>query len=331
MRIFNFEAREYSADFMRDGYVHIPGGVSPDFLTYALAFSDSKVAEEKGGEIEEKRIRGKKRQYLMEFPETSDFPGELYRSVAEVAQLNVDRMMISERHIKIYEDVAPADPPAHKDRLASEVTVGLGLRIPPESWLKLYPDTELTINPFQSTREWRDSLDEPDLPENRLADVEPVRIDMRAGDVVMFAGSSVYHERVNPANTWVLYLKLNAMRLDPLSEDPSTAPQRAASLEILATAGDEALLDRRVEVSPRLDHVSRHYTRNHFAEVLLAYITNEKKFTLSEEELRALLVIGDGTPTIRDVIHRMGHPFQTALEHMPMFRRLGQRGAIDFL
>ena len=104
------------------------------------------------------------------------------------------------------------------------------------------------------------------------SEIEPVKVDVRPGDVVLFRGSSIYHERVNAANTTLLYLKFNSMRLDPIGEDPSTPVQREVSLNILSNKSDEQLLDSVIEVSPKLERISRHYTRLYWKEVIQAYV-----------------------------------------------------------
>jgi len=327
--VFCFEPSDYTESYSENGYVHIPGGASPEFMRYALHFTKTCIGEEGDGKLGRWQFKGKKRQFLMEFPDNSDYPEGLYNVVATVAGLDIDRMMIGERHIKIYDHNAQASPPPHKDRLASEVTVGIGLKVPEESRVVMYPNHERTVNPYQSTKEWRDSLDEVDLPEKVLEGIEPVEIDMRVSDVVMFAGNSIYHERINPSNTWVLYMKFNGMRLDPICEDPKTLPQRDRSLELLGSSSDEELLHSKVEVSPRLEKVSRQYSRMHWMEIIHGHIVGENTFRLSETEFAALRVLDDRRIPLHDLIVRMGFPSQNAAVFVPMLRRLIRVGAMD--
>ena len=327
--VFAFEPSDYTDFYRENGYVHISGGASPEFMRYALHFAKTRMLEDGNAELRKWRFEGKKRQYLMEFSDNSDYPDGLNSAVATVTGLDVNRMMIGERHLKIYDRNAEASPAPHKDRLASEVTVGIGLKIPEDSRLVLYPDCERTVNPYQSTKEWRESLDEEDLPENVLEGVEPVEIDMRPGDVVMFAGNSIYHERINSSNTWVLYMKFNGMRLDPICEDPQSRPQRSNSLELLGKHTDAELLDLKVEVSPRLEKVSRQYSRMHWMEVIHGHILGEKDFRLSETEFSALRILDDRVIPLRELIVRMGYPPQNAVGFVPMLRRLIDVGALD--
>ena len=326
--VFEFEPSDYAASYAENGYVHIPGGASADFMRYALHFTKTHIDSNRDNKLTNWQFAGKKLQFLMEFSDNSDYPEGLYAAVASVAGLDVERMMIGERHVKVYASDAAASPPPHKDRLASEVTVGVGLRIPVDSRVVLYPDCERTVNPYLSAQEWRDSLDESDLPENVLEGVEPVEIDMRSGDVVMFAGNSIYHERIHPSNAWVLYMKFNAMRLDPIGEDPQTAPQRVQSLVLLRSRSDAELLDTKVEVSPRLEKVSRQYTRMHWLEVIQGHVAGEK-VRLSESEFAALRVLDDRIIPLRELIVRLGYPAQNAVGFVPMLRRLIDVGAMD--
>lgn len=63
----------------------------------------------------------------------------------------------------------------------------------------MFPKSELEINPYNTTALWRSSLDDQDLPDNVLKDIQPLKLDVRPGDVVLFRGSSIYHEREKPA------------------------------------------------------------------------------------------------------------------------------------
>lgn len=321
MKVFNFTPSDYADEYTKKGFVHIKGGVSPEFLNYALKQMKRLVSDHK--EMTEWEFRGKKQQYLFKFGEEWDFPSGVYEAVASVAGLPIEKLTLCERHIKIYEDVAEKIVPPHKDRLASELTVGLPLIVPEDSYLILYPNDELTINPYETTALWRTSLDEEDLPENKLKGIEPIKANVRPGDVILFRGSSIYHERVNPANTSLLYLKFNAMRLDPIGEDPSTTLQFKQSLSFLEVKSDNDLLDSIVEVSPRLIKISRHYTRLHWKEVLQAYVWGEKEFTISETELRIFKKI-DGNTTIRDVVRLLGVPEPEVIDFVPLFRRLAK-------
>jgi hypothetical protein len=157
-----------------------------------------------------------------------------------------------------------------------------------------------------------------------------VELDVQPSDVVIFAGSSIYHERLYGAKSAVLYLKLNAMRLDHLREDPSTMLQRSHGLNILQQKGDEQLLESVVELSPQLRRVSRHYTRLDWTTVLQAYVSGETEFTISEDDLRFVFALR-GRRTVRDVLVGLGISEDQLLSNVPRIRRLAQLGGLDVL
>ena len=325
--IFTFDPKDYSEEFAKNGYVLIKGGVDPEFL--AIAKKQTEAKEEAHKDLENWHFKGKKRQYLYDFEEW-DFYGGGFETLARTASFSVEKMTLCERHIKVYESNAKNHVPPHKDRVAAQLTVGLPLYIPEGSHIVLYPNDQLTVNPLNSTALWRSSLDEKDLPENVLKGIEPIRVYAEPGDVVLFRGNSIYHERENPASSEVLYLKFNATRMDPIGEDPTTISQQETSQEILAANDDQALLDFAVEVSPRLENISRHYTRLYWKEVIQAYVGGEKEFTISEMELETFKKV-DGVKTVREVIANLGIPDPEHVQYVPMVRRLAELKGLDFL
>ena len=329
MQAFQFNPSDYVSAYAREGFVHIKSALAPEFLGYALRQFENLLAKQ-DGDMKEREIKGKKLQFLFEFPADCDIVTEIYQKVAEVAGVPGERLTLCERHINAYEKTAAVNPPPHKDRLASQITVGLPLRVPINSYLILYPEDYRETNPFVSAAAWRDSLDQAQLPERVLADIEPVRLEVPPGDILVFRGNSTYHERVNPAETVVLYLKFNAMGLDPIGEDPFTLKQRNRSLEMLQQDSDEQLLERFVRLSPRLDKISRHHTRLYWKEVIQAYVWGEKEFTLSELEFQLLKQIDEGR-VVRDVMDRLGIPPTERLAHVEMFRRLADLQGLDFV
>jgi hypothetical protein len=64
--------------------------------------------------------------------------------------------------------------------------------------------------------------------------------------------------------------------------------------------------------------------------VIQGSILGEKPFVLSEAEFRALRIVDDGRPSVREAIVKMGVAPQCALASVPLFRRLGELGALDF-
>ena len=318
--IFTFNPEEYQDEFAKNGFVLIENGVDANFLEVAIEQAEKQKSDNK--DISNQHFKGKKRQYLYQFDEW-DFYDKGLKNLAKTASLSIEKATLCERHIKVYEPDACAHVPAHKDRVAAQVTVGIPLFIPEDSHIVLWPNDHLAINPLNTTAHWRSSHDEKDLPENILKDIEPVRVYAKPGDVILFRGNSIHHERENPANARILYLKLNAMRLDPLAEDPSTLQQQITSQQILTQLDDQKLLDCIVEVSPRLEKISRHYTRLYWKEVIQAYVTGEKEFTLSELEFEVFKKI-EGKKSVSEIISRLGIPESEHIDYVPMIRRLAK-------
>ncbi|GAB1257178.1 hypothetical protein NBRC116494_16800 [Aurantivibrio plasticivorans] len=328
MKVFNKDATAFSAQYSKERYVNIVGGVTPEFLDFAQTFATQKQNNREG--MEEWEFKGKKQQYLFEFADGGSCPTEVLDFVADVAGYPRGSITLCERHIKIYEDVANTNPPPHKDRVASQITVGIPLKVPANSYIILYPNDELTINPFSSTALWRSSLDEDQLPENVLKGLEPVSLDVQPGDVVFFEGNSIYHERVNPAFTSLLYLKFNAIDLDPIGEDDRTITQFDRSQSLLKTSSDEELLSLGLSVSPRLENVRRLYTRLNWNEVIQANMVGEKEFTLTEFEFSLITKLAKGD-SVAQLFDRLGVPKKHQLSTVGTLRRLIKLKAIDLL
>ena len=125
------------------------------------------------GELLSKFAVGDKQQAMYQFPDGRDYHAELVAAVAGVCGVEPAALVLSERHIKAYEATAVPDPPAHKDRFASEFAVGFSVRVPEGSTLVLYPRDERAVNPFNSSTELRASLRPDALPEKTLAGVVP--------------------------------------------------------------------------------------------------------------------------------------------------------------
>ena len=316
MRIFNFDPADYADQYARTGWVHIPGGIDPEFLAYLQEFTAKRFAEK---HVEGKAIGGAKEQALFEFPAETDFPGELFDSIAAVAGLNREGMTLSERHIKAYDADAPEYPVAHKDRFASQVSVGLSIDIPEDSYLVLYPHTDVSVNPYNVSPQLLASLEPHERPEVVLADAPEIRIDDKPGDVVMFPGSAVWHLRRFAANATNLYLKMNDFNSDPLGEDPSTDPRAQRTLELVGSANGN-LPGLRPLLARRLDVVARQRSRDG-QEVLHAHLWDQLPVVLSQEEWDVLHAI-DGRKSVAE----LGTNGTT-----DAVRRLAQRGVIELV
>jgi hypothetical protein len=321
MKVFAFDPKDYADTYSERGWVHIRDGITPEFLAAVDEYT-KKLDEHK---LEQHKFRGKKEQALFEFPPEVDFD-ELYDAVATVCGFNRPTMTLSERHFQIYDAEANPDPAAHKDRLPSQVSVGLSVAIPEDSTLVLYPEVHREINPFNTSVGLRRSLQPDELPEVILRDAPEVELDDRRGDVVMFPGSTTWHLRRRAANAVNLYLKFNDFGCDPLGEDPYTDRIRAASVEAAKSAGDRAgslvpILAR------RFDTVSRTYTRAGWAEVLEARVFGEDPFGVTPQQYAALQAV-DGRQTIDDLAARVSNGDDPAAVRAQLVRLI-ELGALD--
>ena len=321
MKIFSFDPADYADRYAKDGFVHIPGGIDPEFLAHLKDFTARRFQEK---HVEGKAIGGAKEQALFEFPAETDFPGELFDSVAAVAGLNRDGMTLSERHIKAYDSDAPEYPVAHKDRFASQVSVGLSIDIPEGSYLVLYPHTDVSVNPYNVSPQLLASLEAHQRPEVVLENAPEIRITDKPGDVVMFRGSAMWHLRRFAANATNLYLKMNDFNSDPLGEDPSTEPRAERTIELLASSNG-SLPSLKPILSRRLDVVARQTSRDG-QEVLQAHVWEQEPVVLSREEWNLLHAI-DGNHTIGELSGAAGG----AEAADAAIRRLAQRGVIELV
>jgi len=325
MKVFSFNPSDYGDAYARDGYVHIRAGLTSEFLASLVEYAGRELA---GHKLDGFAIKGKKEQSLYELPEAIDI-SELYGVVAAVAGLDRATMTMSERHIQIYEPSAAPEPPAHKDRYPSQVSVGLSIRIPDESRLVLYPYSHREINPFNTSAGLRRHLQPDQLPENALRGARELELDDLDGDVVMFPGSTTWHLRRRAANALNLYLKFNDFGCDPLGEDPFTEPIRERTLALVESADDETLDALYPALSRRLDTVSRTATRDGWREVLEARLFGEEPFGITEIQ-HAALISHPGGENLASLARRIAGPAGVE-DARRQILRLASQGAIDLL
>jgi hypothetical protein len=314
IRVFSFDPADHRAEYAEQGWVHIREGMSPEFHEHAVEYVRRELADHV---LEDFAVRGKKEQALFEFPPDVDYPDELFDAVADLCGLNRATMTLSERHIQAYDANAAPEPPAHKDRLPSQVSVGLSIDIPSDSRLVLYPYDRRETNPFNTSVGLRRSLQPDELPERALSGLREVELDDRDGDVIVFPGSTTWHLRRRGAGATNLYLKFNDFDCDPLGEDPRTAGRRSATLEALEHQSDAELGGLIPVLSRRFDTLSRQLTRDGWRELLQAQIFGEEPFGVTPSQFETL----------------------RALERRPLAEYanradllvLAQRGAIDLL
>ena len=324
MRVFAFEPEDYRDEYAERGWIHVPGGVAPEFHDYLRDYSEREIG---GRRVAGEAIGGRKQQALFEFPPEGDSLTELFDAVASVAGLNRPTMTLSERHIKAYDPDAPPDPLPHKDRFASQISLGLSIRSAAESKLVLYPYDELDVNRFNVSATWIRSLPPERRPELALKDARAVEIDDKPGDVMMFRGSAIWHCRRNPANAVNLYLKLNDFECDPLGEDPQTPRRRERTLTAVREGGDG--IGHLVPVAARrLDRVVREYERDG-RQTIRAQILDASPIDLGPLQL-ALFEALDGRHRVDDLMGSIADGAGDD-ELRRSLVELAERGVIDLL
>jgi len=326
MKVFDFDPSEYAETYRSQEWVHIPGGVSEEFHESLLAYAREQLSDHM---LDSFAIKGKKEQSLFEFPEGVDYPRELFDIVAAVCGLNRATMTLSERHIQCYEPDAAPEPPAHKDRFPSQVSVGLSIEIPEESSLVLYPYEHRGVNAFNKAADFSASLQPEERPEVVLKSAREVELKDRPRDVVMFAGSTTWHLRRNAARSLNLYLKLNDFECDPLGEDPRTAEIRERTLAALSVANGHGELDRLIPtLSRRYDAASRLYLRNG-QETMQAELFGEPPFGINALQFRALRTV-DGKRSLAAIADGLQAEAASADARAALLY-LAERGALELL
>lgn len=316
MKLLDFSPADHRSTYAERGWVHVPGGLTDEFLAAAQA----QVAERRAaGPLSGQGIAGAKEQFVFEFAEAAHYE-ELFDAVAAMCGLDRAGLTLSERHIKSYEPDAAPYPNAHKDRFASQVSMGLSLTVPEGSHLVLYPEDDVWENPFLDTV-LRDSLEPDQVPEVVLQGATEVEIHDQPGDVIVFRGSAMWHLRRHSADTVNIYLKFNEFGSDPLGEDPSTARRREATLAALE--GDVVPPGSVPALARRFDSVSREYRREGWPERLFAHVWGQNRFPVSEAEVAVLRAV-DGRRSVGELRAELGvDPVAVA--------RLARRGALDLL
>lgn len=310
MKVFDFDPDQYRRRYEEQGWVHVRRGLTQEFLDEARRLVAASQADRPLGG---RGIAGEKAQFVFDFPEAGHYD-ELFDVVARMCGLDRDRVTLSERHIKAYESDAEPHPTAHKDRFASQVSVGLSLEVPTGSHLVLYPEDDVWENPLLTTG-LRDMLPPDRQPEVTLQGAHEEVIHDEPGDVIAFRGSAFWHLRRLSAGTVNVYLKFNEFGSDPLGEDPSTPRRRSDTLALL---GRDDELSRAVPVlSRQFDSVAREYRREGWPERLVAHVWGQAQVPVSEEEFALLRAVDGRTPA-------------SALDGDAV-RRLAQAGVLDLL
>lgn len=215
---FKRDLSAYRGQLERDGFVLLKDVLSASFMDSLRDFH----VRSRTGEVQEYgqwRIGGKKHQFLYDFP-SQDFAERFRRELSALTGLQEASFTISERHLKQYEEDAPDYPAPHKDRGASKFSIGLPVHLGPGTSVCVFPN--LDRSPNESGRAvFMTEQDHPGLREIYNSP-EALPLNEELGDMIVFLGSSIYHERIRPRGTAVLYVKVNDEGFDPLGENVYT-------------------------------------------------------------------------------------------------------------
>ena len=321
-RMFSFDPDQCSAAFAEHGYVHIPNGLLAEFHRTLVSYIDESFQRQHLKEFD----RGDKQQAMFEFLEPQHYD-ELRDIVGTVCGVDPVGLTLSERHIKEYEPGADPFPLAHKDRFGSEFSVGFSIRVPQGSTLVLYPDYDVSVNPFNSTAELRSSFSPGLLPEAGMKSAARVEIQDRAGDVQIFRGNAIWHLREHGAGTVVLYLKFNTYNCDTLGEDPHTSQTRQNTIAMLE--GPPSTLAESVPVlGRRVDYVHRRFSRD-WSDLYGAVLYGQPHVNLSPTEFK-LLQSMNGKRTLAELTSRTKQS-EPAEDISSVIQQLARRGIVDLL
>jgi hypothetical protein len=251
MKVFTFEPEKLRLELENQGWLHIKGGATQEFCAYV---SEQVERGGLGQAVARHGITVSKEQFVLDVSTQPEVLSQVFDTATALCGLERSTLTLSERHVNVYAPDASPRPRPHKDRFASQVSIGISVEVPAGSHLVLWPDDDRTVNPLQRPG-LQDTLLPEEAPEVTLRGAREVLIADSAGDVQVFPGSSVWHTRRDPAGAVVLYFKLNEFCSDPLGEDPSTALVRDQSLAIANDKGRfrnaTARLGRRFEAVTR--------------------------------------------------------------------------------
>ncbi len=214
---FKTDLSIHRAALEKQKYLHLENVLSDDFVALLEDYRH-RIRSNDLPDIAKWHIAGKKHQYLFDFP-SKDFLDAFLKGMAAVSGAAADDLIIGERHIKVYLDEALPFPAPHVDRRASQYTVGFPIEIPEESKVCFFPHLGLEENP-QESAQFMDLGDQVDM-KAFYDDPQIIKARGKVGDMIVFYGSRVYHERIHPAGSMILYTKVNAIGSDPLGENKS--------------------------------------------------------------------------------------------------------------
>lgn len=223
---FKRDLESYRSQFERDGYILPKDILSGSFMAFLKDFH-AKSRPGNVAEIGQWRIGGKKQQFLFEFP-SDEVALKFRRSIAVFTGTNENQISVSERHLKQYVEDAPEYPASHKDRAASKISIGLPVHLGRDASVCVFSTLDRSPN-MTERAVFMTSQDNPELSKIYKSADAPL-LHEQLGDMIVFLGSTIYHERICPRGTAVLYIKINDEGFDPLGEDIYTAKQHSHEL-----------------------------------------------------------------------------------------------------
>lgn len=319
--MFSVDLSSWAPEYQRNGWVHVRGGATTEFVDYVRAH----IRATADNDLHGKGIGGAKEQLLLELPPRMDLETELLEPIAGLAGLDPRRLTISERHIKMYTADADPFPRAHKDRFASQVNVGISIDIPEDSHVVIYPETDALPNPLLRAG-LADSLPPDRQPDVVLAGDPGVEIFDRPGDVIAFPGASFWHLRRHCASAVIVYLKLNDFWSDPLGEDPRTE-QRGLWTARLA-ADPVAFAEAVPRLGSRFESVTREYARDFGSAWLNANVWDQPPRMITEQELEVIQSIDD-TSTVTTLSEKLAPSPAARGMFVAAFVRLCNLGVLE--
>jgi hypothetical protein len=243
-----------------------------------------------------------KEQYVLDLPDPAGLLAQLFDTVGALCGLDRSRLVLSERHVNVYAGDAASRPRPHKDRLASQVSVGVTIAVRPGSRLVLWPDDDRGTNPLQRPG-LTESLPPHEAPECTLSDRREVIVRDAPGDVMVFPGSTMWHTRRNPAGAVVVYFKCNDFASDPLGEDPRTFGAEECSRRMAQRPAE--MPRAAIALSRRFECVTREHPVRIDAEWINVHVAGRPPVRITEPEY-ALLRAVDGGATVGELCAATG-------------------------
>lgn len=264
------------------GFLHLKDCVSPQFLNHCDEAMASSSAQ--AGALH--NVRSQRASMPFDFPDT-DTEEAFLDTVARVTGLDREQLTISDRRIQQCRKDGLSPP--HKDPLSAELAVGFPLHSKGESQLILFPDASRRPNLGMTPS----LLDEDRMMQPRRnltpdALSNPLTLNLRPGDMVIYPGHSMLHQRRDVAGSSMLYIKLNASNLDPLGADKRLNGACEASPPLAESLSNAELLNLHVMLSPRLEALLLTYSRLNWRALRQAKLSDKPPLTLSDREFDIL-------------------------------------------